>query len=182
MIRSDTKRQPERPYTAPPRRGPPRAAKKLRLRPRACPAAPSAPVNRRDCAHAGKCCCIAAAAHIVYLGLWRFLGAALLGVMRFIERPVARALCCWLSAASQVKTQDSYKNELAMMKQLSSGADQPNKRTTLTTHQTLVDSQTAPKSVLSKQKTLVQQPKLAQKQVSAPKSTHDDKLIVLDGG
>ena len=91
MIRSDTKRQPERPYTAPPRRGPPRAAKKLRLRPRACPAAASAAVNRRDCAHAGKCCCIAAAAHIVYLGLWRFLGAALLGVMRFIERPVARA-------------------------------------------------------------------------------------------
>ena len=34
---------------------------------------------------------IAAAAHIVYLGLWRFLGAALLGVMRFIERPAARA-------------------------------------------------------------------------------------------
>ena len=32
-----------------------------------------------------------AAAHIVYLGLWRFLGAALLGVMRFIERPAARA-------------------------------------------------------------------------------------------
>jgi len=26
----------------------------------------------------------------VYLGLWRFLGAALLGVMRFIERPAAR--------------------------------------------------------------------------------------------
>ena len=57
-----------------------------------------------------------------------------------------------------------------LMKQLSSGADQPKKRTTLTTQQTLVGSQTAPKSVLSKQKTLVQQPKLAQKQVSAPKS------------
>jgi hypothetical protein len=27
----------------------------------------------------------------VYLGLWLFLGAALLGVMRFIERPAARA-------------------------------------------------------------------------------------------
>ena len=27
----------------------------------------------------------------MYLGLWRFLGAALLGVMRFIERRVARA-------------------------------------------------------------------------------------------
>ena len=91
MIRSDIKKQLERPYTAPQRRGPPRAAKKLRLRTRACPAAASAPVNQRSCAHAGKCCCIAAAAHVVYLGLWRFLGAALLGVMRFIERPAARA-------------------------------------------------------------------------------------------
>jgi hypothetical protein len=27
----------------------------------------------------------------VYLDLWRFLSAALLGVMRFIERPAARA-------------------------------------------------------------------------------------------
>ena len=57
-----------------------------------------------------------------------------------------------------------------LMKQLSSGADQPKKRTTLTTQQTLVGSQTAPKSALSRQKTLVQQPKPAQKQVSAPKS------------
>ena len=91
MIHSDTKKQPERPYSAPSRRGPPRAAKKLRLRPRACPAAASAPVNRRGCAHADKRCCIVAAAHIVYLDLWLFLGAALLGVMRFIERPAARA-------------------------------------------------------------------------------------------
>ena len=56
------------------------------------------------------------------------------------------------------------------MKQLSSGADQPKKRTTLTTQQTLVGSQTAPKPALSRQKTLVQQPKPAQKQVSAQKS------------
>ena len=91
MIRSDIKKQLERPYTAPQRRGPPRAARTLRLRPRACPAAAGAPVNRRGCAHADKCCCIAAAEHIVYIGLWLFLGAALLGVMRFIERPAARA-------------------------------------------------------------------------------------------
>ena len=92
MIRSDTKKQPERPYSAPSRRGPARAAKKLRLRPRACPAAAGAAVNRRGCAHAGKCCFIVAAVHVVYLGLWRFLGAALLGAMCFIERPAARAL------------------------------------------------------------------------------------------
>ena len=58
-----------------------------------------------------------------------------------------------------------------LMKQLSSGADQPKKHTTLTTQQTLVGSQTAPKPALSRQKTLVQQPKPAQKQVSATKST-----------
>ena len=57
-----------------------------------------------------------------------------------------------------------------LMKQLSSGADQPKKRTTLTTQQTLVGSQTAPKPALSRQKTLVQQPKPAQKQVSDQKS------------
>ena len=28
----------------------------------------------------------------MYLGLWQLLGAALLGAMRFIERPAARAL------------------------------------------------------------------------------------------
>ena len=45
----------------------------------------------------------------MYLGILRFLGSALLGVMRFIERPARLAhVCCWLSAASQ-KTQDSYK-------------------------------------------------------------------------
>ena len=82
----------------------------LRLRPRACPAAAGAAVNRRDCAHAGKCCCIVAAAHIVYLGLWRFLGAALLGAMCVIERSAARALLLLAKRARQ-KTQDSYKNE-----------------------------------------------------------------------
>ena len=32
------------------------------------------------------------AAHIMFTSLWRFLGAALLGAMCFIERPAARAL------------------------------------------------------------------------------------------
>ena len=86
-----TKAYSQRPRTASVQAGPPRAARALRLRPRACPAAAGAPVNRRSCAHAGKCCCIVAAAHIVYLCLCRFMSAALLGVMRFIERPTARA-------------------------------------------------------------------------------------------
>ena len=64
-----------------------------------------------------------------------------------------------------------------LMKQLSSGANQPKKRTTLTTQQTLMGSQTAPKPALSRQKTLVQHPKPAQKQGSAPKSAQKQVLV-----
>ena len=41
-----------------------------------------------------------AAAHIVYLSVWRFLGATLLGVMRFIEWPTAarKSLHGWLGS------------------------------------------------------------------------------------
>ena len=40
-------------------------------------------------------------AHVIHLGLWRLLGAALLGVMRCIELRAARARLRWLSAARQ---------------------------------------------------------------------------------
>ena len=41
-----------------------------------------------------------AAAHIVYISVWRFLGATLLGVMRFIEWPTAarKSLHGWLGS------------------------------------------------------------------------------------
>ena len=53
-MRSDTKKQPERPYTVPLYRGPPRAARTLRLQPPACPEAAGTVVNQRGCAQAGK--------------------------------------------------------------------------------------------------------------------------------
>ena len=59
--------------------------------PRACPALPAASVNQRGCAQAGKCCCIAPAAHVVYLGLQSVAGAAMLVVMSFIDPRAARA-------------------------------------------------------------------------------------------
>ena len=48
-------------------------------------------MNQQACAQTGKCCCIAAAAHVVYLGLQSVADAALLGVMRFIDPRAARA-------------------------------------------------------------------------------------------
>ena len=49
----------------------------------------------------------------MYIGLWRLLGAALLGVMRFIELCAAHARLRWLSAARQ-KMQDSYERLLSL--------------------------------------------------------------------
>jgi hypothetical protein len=53
-IRSDIKKQPEHVYTAPAHRGLARAARTLRLRPHACPAAADAGVKKPGSALAGK--------------------------------------------------------------------------------------------------------------------------------
>ena len=50
----------------------------------------------------------------MYLGLWRFLGAALLGAMRFIELHTARARLLLAQCGQAKDMQDSYNRLLSL--------------------------------------------------------------------
>ena len=50
----------------------------------------------------------------MYLGLWRFMGAALLGAMRFIELHTARARLLLAQCGQAKDMQDSYERLLSL--------------------------------------------------------------------